>query len=624
MTTADVTTFDPPVRSTGHMLRKRIAETPDRRAYSYPVTDGTDETWTTLTWGEVGTQAAEVGAGLISLGVRAEQRVAIASTTRYEWALADYGIVFAAAATVTVFPTTLAEDVRFILDDSDSTVVFVEDADQLAKITGLRPELPKIHTVVVLDDAVPDDADPGWVISMDDLRRRGRERLGSHPGEIDARIDNTDLDDLATLIYTSGTTGRPKGVLLPHRVLVFEVLAMEGTMRRTSPEDTLTIDDKQFLWLPLSHVMGKLLLMMPVHLGFETAIDGRVDRIVSNLPVVRPTFMGSAPRIFEKAYNGIVTMMADDPGPLRIRERMFRWASRVGVKVFDADHGDGSTTATRWDRIQARLADRLVFSTVRERFGGRIRYFISGSAALNTDISRWFGAAGMIILEAYGMTESGGGSCLGMPNAYRTGRIGRPLDGVELRIAEDGEILFRCAGVMDGYHNNPEATAEALSEDGWMHTGDIGDMDEDGFVRITDRKKELFKTSNGKYVAPALIEAEFKGLCPVASNLVVIGEGRPYVSALVALDEDALLAWAGRTGVDGDYARVAADPRTRTLVQGYIDELNSSLNRWEQVKRFQILPRDLTVENAELTPSLKLRRKPVAANFADQVEANYP
>ncbi|WP_312977708.1 AMP-dependent synthetase/ligase [Corynebacterium sp.] len=624
MTTADVTTFDPPVRSTGHMLRKRIAETPDRRAYSYPVTDGTDETWTSLTWGEVGTQAAEVGAGLISLGVRAEQRVAIASTTRYEWALADYGIVFAAAATVTVFPTTLAEDVRFILDDSDSTVVFVEDADQLAKITGLRPELPKIHTVVVLDDAVPDDADPGWVISMDDLRRRGRERLNSHPGEIDARIDDTDLDDLATLIYTSGTTGRPKGVLLPHRVLVFEVLAMEGTMRRTSPEDTLTIDDKQFLWLPLSHVMGKLLLMMPVHLGFETAIDGRVDRIVSNLPVVRPTFMGSAPRIFEKAYNGIVTMMADDPGPLRIRERMFHWASRVGVKVFDADHGDGSTTATRWDRIQARLADRLVFSTVRERFGGRIRYFISGSAALNTDISRWFGAAGMIILEAYGMTESGGGSCLGMPNAYRTGRIGRPLDGVELRIAEDGEILFRCAGVMDGYHNNPEATAEALSEDGWMHTGDIGDMDEDGFVRITDRKKELFKTSNGKYVAPALMEAEFKGLCPVASNLVVIGEGRPYVSALVALDEDALLAWAGRTGVDGDYARVAADPRTRTLVQGYIDELNSSLNRWEQVKRFQILPRDLTVENAELTPSLKLRRKPVAANFADQVEANYP
>ncbi|WP_420099344.1 AMP-dependent synthetase/ligase [Corynebacterium sp.] len=627
MTTADTgnhTTFDPPVRSTGHMLRDRIAATPDRSAYSFPVTgsDGTD-TWTTLTWGEVGQQAAEVAAGLISSGIQPEERVAIACTTRYEWAVADYGIVYAAAATVTVYPTTLGEDVRYILSDSDSRLLFVEDADQYTKIAEMRDELPNIRTVVVMDNGVPDDVDPDWVISMDELRRRGRERLGSHPGEIDARIDDTDLDDLATLIYTSGTTGRPKGVLLPHRVLVFEILAMAGTMRRTDPNNILTIDDKQFLWLPLSHVMGKLLLMMPVHLGFETAIDGRVDRIVSNLPVVRPTFMGSAPRIFEKAYNGIVTMMADDPGPLLIKERLFHWASGVGVKVFEADHGDGSTTASRWDRLQARLADRLVFSTVRERFGGRIRFFISGSAALNSDISRWFGATGMMILEAYGMTESGGGSCLGMPNAYRTGRIGRPLDGVELRIADDGEILFRCAGVMDGYHNNPEATAEALDSDGWMHTGDIGDIDADGFVRITDRKKELFKTSNGKYVAPAPIEAEFKGLCPVASNLVVIGEARPYVSALVALDEDALSAWAQRTGVEGDYAAVAADPRTRELVQGYIDELNASLNRWEQVKKFQILPRDLTVEQAELTPSLKLRRKPVAANFADQVEANY-
>ncbi|WP_291479401.1 long-chain fatty acid--CoA ligase [Corynebacterium sp.] len=626
MTTTDIatTTFDPSVRSTGHMLRKRVTETPKRRAYSYPVTDGTgQETWKTLTWGEVGAQAAEVGAGLISLGVGPEQRVAIASTTRYEWALADYGIVYAAAATVTVFPTTLANDVRFILDDSDSTVVFVEDREQLAKISGLRGDLPKVNTVVVLDNDVPADADGDWVISMDELRRRGSARLDSHPGEIDGRIDDTDLDDLATLIYTSGTTGRPKGVLLPHRVLVFEILAMDDTMRRTSPDDMLTIDDKQFLWLPLSHVMGKLLLMMPVHLGFETAIDGRVDRIVSNLPVVRPTFMGSAPRIFEKAYNGIVTMIADDPGPLRVKERLFQWASRVGVKVFEADHGDGGTTVSRWERLQARLADRLVFSTVRERFGGRIRYFISGSAALNTDISRWFGAAGMMILEAYGMTESGGGSCLGMPGAYRSGRIGRPLDGVDLRIADDGEILFRCAGVMDGYHNNPEATAEALDADGWMHTGDIGDIDDDGFVRITDRKKELFKTSNGKYVAPAPIEAQFKGLCPVASNLVLIGEGRQYVSALVALDGDALTAWAQREGIDGDYARIAADPRTRDLVQGYIDELNTTLNRWEQIKTFQILPRDLTVEDAELTPSLKLRRKPVAAHFAEQVEANY-
>ncbi|MGP9722613.1 AMP-dependent synthetase/ligase [Corynebacterium sp. AOP40-9SA-29] len=638
MTTTDLTTFDPAIRSTGHLLRDRVAATPHRRAFSFPVPAGpgsagtagstdTDEKWTALTWAEVGKQAEEVGAGLISLGVQPENRVAIACTTRYEWALADYGIVYAAAATVTVYPTTLAEDVRFILNDSDSEIVFVEDADQLGKLTDMRAELPKIRTVILLEGEVPtdlpDDVSPSWVITMDELRARGRDRLATNPGEIDERIDSSDLNSLATLIYTSGTTGRPKGVLLPHRVLIFEVLSMAGTLERTSPGTNLTMDDKQFLWLPLSHVMGKLLLTMPLYIGFESAIDGRVDRIVQNLPVVQPTFMGSAPRIFEKAYNGIVTMMANEPGPLRIKERLFHWASRVGSKVFEADHGDGSVTASRFDRIQARLADRLVFSTIRERFGGRVRYFISGSAALNTDISRWFGATGMMILEAYGMTESGGGSCLGMPNAYRTGRIGRPLDGVELRIADDGEILFRCPGVMDGYHNNPEATAEALDEDGWMHTGDIGDLDADGFIRITDRKKELFKTSNGKYAAPALMEATFKGLCPVASNLVVIGEGRPYVSALVALDEDPLLAWAQREGVPGDYAKIAADSRTRDMVQGYIDELNSSLNRWEQIKRFQILPRDLTVEDAELTPSLKLRRKPVERNFPKQVEANY-
>ncbi|MGJ0182073.1 long-chain fatty acid--CoA ligase [Corynebacterium glyciniphilum] len=616
--------FDPPVRSTGHMLRNRVASTPHRRAYSFPVADRSgDDTWKTLTWGEVGAQASEVAAGLITLDVQPEDRVAIACTTRYEWALADYGIVYAAAATVTVYPTTLADDVVFIIDDSDSRVVFVEDADQLAKLSGLRSEIPKVHTVVLLDNQVPVDADPSWVITMNELRRRGQERLETHPGEIDARIDATDLDDLATLIYTSGTTGRPKGVLLPHRVLVFEVLTMDGTLHRTSPDEHITIDDKQFLWLPLSHVMGKLLLMTPVHIGFETAIDGRVERIVENLPIVRPTFMGSAPRIFEKAYNGIVTMMAEEPGPFGIREKLFHWASRVGTKVFEADYGSSGTTVSRWERAQARIADRLVFTRIRERFGGRIRYFISGSAALNSDVSRWFGAAGMTILEAYGMTESGGGSCLGTPGTYRTGVIGRPLDGMELRIADDGEILFRGAGVMDGYHNNPEATAEALDADGWMHTGDIGELDADGYVRITDRKKELFKTSNGKYVAPALMEARFKGLCPVASNLVVIGDGRPYVSALVALEEDTVMAWAEREGVAGDYTAVTADPRTRDLVQGYIDELNLSLNRWEQVKRFQILPRDLTVEDAELTPSLKLRRKPVAAHFAEQVEANY-
>lgn len=619
MTTA--VPIDPAIQSVGHMLRNRIRQTPDRRAYSYPVVagDGT-ETWTAVTWSELGTQAAEVAGGLMSMGIEPEERVAIASSTRYEWALANYGIMYASAATVTVYPTTVADDVSFILADSGSRVVFAEDREQVDKLLSLRDEIPDVQSVVLFSGDVPEELDaeaPGWVVTLDDLRERGRAYLADNPTAVDDRIDATRLEHLSTLIYTSGTTGRPKGVRLPHRVWVFEAHSAEATAR-SGPEEFLTIDDKQFLWLPLAHVMGKLLLVLPVHIGFETAIDGRIDKIIGNLAVVKPTFMGSAPRIFEKAYNGVATMMASEGG---VKEKLFHWASRTGVQVFDADHGVGSASA--WVRLQAKIGDRLVMSKIRERFGGNVNYFISGSAALNTDIARWFGAAGMPILEGYGLTETSAATCLTRPHIYRAGYVGRPMEGIEARIAEDGEVLIKGPGVMDGYHNNPEATAEVLDADGWFHTGDIGEMDNEGRVKITDRKKELFKTSNGKYVAPAQIEAKFKGLCPVASQLVVIGNDRPYVSALVTLDEDAVTAWAERSGVSGAYREIVAAPVTREMVQGYIDELNSHLNRWEQIKKFTVLHRDLGVEYQEITPSLKLRRKVIHEHFDKEITAHY-
>lgn len=607
-------TMDPEIQSVGHMLRRRIAETPDHRAYSFP---DENENWNAVTWAELGTQASEVGAGLIALGVDAEQRVAIACSTRYEWALANYGIMFASAATVTVYPTTIPEDVQFILDDSDAQVVFVEDEGQLEKVNALRDELPKVKHVVLLTGDRPDWVDREWVIGLDDLRARGTSHLSDNPDAIDERIDATRLEHLATLIYTSGTTGRPKGVRLPHRVWVFEAHSSDVTSN-SREEKMLTIDDKQFLWLPLAHVMGKLLLVLPVHFGFETAIDGRIDKIVSNLAVVKPTFMGSAPRIFEKAYNGIATMMATDGG---IKEKLFHWASRVCVQVFDADNGIGS--ASGWVRLQAKLGDKLVMSKIRERFGNNVRYFISGSAALNTDIARWFGAAGMQILEGYGLTETSAATCLTRPYIYRAGYVGPPMEGIEGKIAEDGEILLRGPGVMDGYHNNPEATAEVLEPDGWFHTGDIGEMDDEGRIRITDRKKELFKTSNGKYVAPAQIEAQFKGLCPVASQMVVIGNNRNFVSALITLDEDAITSWAERNNLRGDYVTLLSSSPVQGLIEGYIQQLNAHLNKWEQVKKFTILHRDLSVDYQELTPSLKLKRKVVDEHFAREIEAHY-
>jgi long-chain acyl-CoA synthetase len=473
------TTTDDRTPTVGHMLRSRVTTTPHRRAYTYPDLTSHARDWAVATWSRVGTDTREIAAGLIGLGVAPGDRVAIASTTRYEWVTATYGIMSAGAATVAVYPTTVAEDVLHIIGDSGARVVFVEDSAQLAKLLPLRDQLPRVHTVVVFDVDLTDRPD-GWVVTVDELRRDGQALLATDPDAVDRRVDGTGPDDLATLIYTSGTTGRPKGVLLPHRVWVGQVRAIADTVA-TEPTSgdapMLGIDDRQYLWLPLAHVMGKLMVLLPVHVGFETTIDGRVDRIVENLGVARPTFMASVPRIFEKAYAGIAATVAANPGPLRVRERLFRWASRVGVTVFDADHGDGSTTASRWVRLQARLADRLVFATVRERFGGNVRYFISGSAALNTGIARWFGAAGLPVLEGYGMTETNVAT-LGLPSVYEAGTVGTPLQGFEVRTADDGEILVRGPGVMAGYHGNPDETARALTGDGWLHTGDIGEVDD--------------------------------------------------------------------------------------------------------------------------------------------------
>ncbi|MGP9722612.1 AMP-dependent synthetase/ligase [Corynebacterium sp. AOP40-9SA-29] len=607
----------------GHLLRRRITDTPHRRAYTHPASTGgtagtasTDLGWTSVTWSQVGTHTDELAAGLITLGVNPGDRVAIASTTRYDWIIATYATMCAGAATVAVYPTTVAGDVRHIIGDSGSCVVFAEDACQLAKLTALRDDLPDVHTVIVFDNDLPDRPDD-WVVTLDELLQRGREHLREQPDAVVERTDATGPDDLATLIYTSGTTGTPKGVLLPHRVWVGQVRSIDQTVNG-GDAPLLGIDDKQFLWLPLAHVMGKLMILLPIHLGFETTVDGRIERIVDNIGTSRPTFMASVPRIFEKAYTGIATMTAEDPGPWRLRERLFHWASRVGVTAFEAGE-----EATRLQKFQARLADRLVFAKVRARFGGRIRYFISGSAALNSDVARWFGAAGLPILEGYGMTETNVAT-LGLPHTTRPGTVGAPLDGFDVRIADDGEILVRGPGVMAGYHDNPTQTAETLTDDGWLHTGDIGTLDEQGRLQVTDRKKELFKTSNGKYVAPAPTEARFKGLCPVASQIVVVGEARPYVTALISLDEAATTAWAQRTGVPGDYATITADPRTHGMVQGYVDELNTTLNPWEQIKRFRVLDRELSVDDQELTPSLKLRRRPVAKHFAADIAELYP
>ncbi len=449
------------------------------------------------------------------------------------------------------------------------------------------------------------------MITVADLDKLGDAHLADHPDAVDDRIAAIEPDHLCTLIYTSGTTGRPKGVRLLHKAWTYEGAAIEATR-------VLGPDDLQFLWLPLSHVFGADLLAVQLQIGFATAIDGRVDRIVDNLAVVRPTFMGAAPRIFEKAHARIVTMIAQEGGP---KAKLFNWAFAVGKQV-SALRQQGKEPG-RVLSAQFAVADKLVLSKIRERFGGRIRFFVSGAAALDKTLAEWFHAAGLLILEGYGLTETSAGTCLNQPDKYRLGTVGPAFPATQVTIAEDGEILVKGDGVMSGYHNKPDLTAEVLTEDGWFHTGDIGHFD-DEFLVITDRKKDLFKTSGGKYVAPQVIEGRFKTICPYASQFVVHGNDRNFVSALVTLDPDSIADWAEHNGMAGkSYAEIVTSDAARAMVQGYVDQLNAGLNRWETIKKFAILDRDLTVEGGEMTPSLKLKRKAVEDSYRDILDSMY-
>lgn len=591
--------------SVAHLFVDRVAASPRSEAFRFLRGDE----WTSVTWSEVGDRVRTLAAGLIALGIEPEQRVAVASTTRYEWVLADLAVMCAGAATTTVYPTTTAADVAFIVANSGSRVVVAEDEAQLAKLRAHRDELPDVHHVVLIDGTVPGD---DWVIGFDELAALGDRLLAESPTCVDDRIAGITPENLATLIYTSGTTGRPKGVRLPHSAWTYEAAAIDAV-------GILDADDLQYLWLPLSHVFGKILLTLPLQIGFATAVDGRVDKIVDNLAVVRPTFMGAAPRIFEKAHARILGTVESEGG---VKKKIFDWAMGVGLTASKARQS--GRPLSRMQQAQHALADRLVFRTIRERFGGRLKFFISGSAALDRTVAQWFDAVGIVVLEGYGLTETSAASLVNRPSAYQFGTVGWPIPGTDVKIAEDGEILVRGPGVMSGYHHNPEATAEALDPDGWFHTGDIGTIAADGFLRITDRKKDMFKTSNGKYVAPSAISATFKGLCPYVGEIIVHGEGKSYCVALISLDGEAIAEWATENGMaDTPLREIASAAPTVAMMSAYIDQLNAGLNRWEQIKRFTILERELTVENGEITPSMKLKRKKVVDNFADRISALY-
>nr|NLI51741.1 long-chain fatty acid--CoA ligase [Propionibacterium sp.] len=588
--------------SVGALFNRRVERSRHDEAFRAPRGDG----WASLTWAEAKEQVDTLAAGLLALGLEFEGRVAIASSTRLEWILLDLAINSAGGATTTIYPNTGPGDFAHIVSHSGSRFFVAENDTQLAKLTDNDALWTQVERVILIDGDAPDDR----VITWQQLLDAGRSRLAEDPGCVQRATDATGPDTLATLIYTSGTTGLPKGVELTHGSWVYEGEVVNAM-------HLIDAGKLQYLWLPLSHVFGKLLIAAQLSIGFASAVDGRPDQIVNGLGTTHPHFMCGVPRVFERVRNAVMTAAPRST----LKGRISRWSFSVGA-------------AARPYLIEGRpmpwqigapyrVADRLVFSKLRAKLGGNIEFLISGSAKLSSQVQQWFFSAGILIVEGYGMTETSAVACVNHPKTPRFGTVGPAIPGTTIRIAEDGEVLIKGPGIMRGYHKEPELTAEVLV-DGWLHTGDIGFLDSDGYLTITDRKKDLMKTSGGKYVAPQKVENAIAANIPYVSQSVAVGDGRKYVSALLTLDPVNLERWAKNHKREGlTYAELTQLPEIRASIDRFMARANSRLEPWETVKRYAILDHEFSVDEGTTTPSMKVRRSIITQQYGDIVESLY-
>jgi long-chain acyl-CoA synthetase len=558
----------------------------------------TDEGWQEISWEQADERVRDYANGLLARGVRKSDNVALLARNSLEWALVDFALARIGAVGIPVYASSSSRDVGYLLAHSESVAIVCEDAEQLAKVEAVTEELPSLKHVLTYHD-------------LEGLAAHGRDYAAAHPAALDEASAAVGEDELYTIIYTSGTTGPPKGCMLSNRNY-WEMASVVDRMPRY-----YRADDLMLLYLPLAHNYGRLMLLLGAKVGFTIALLADPLRVGEALPVVRPTVLPSVPRVYEKIYALVQSRFDEATGSKR---KLIDWALGVGREV--------SLLEARGARIPAglrakhRIADKLVFSKVREPLGGRLRMPGSGGAPLSTNIAEFFDSVGVRITEGYGLTECTTACSVNLPDRYRFGSVGQPLPGFEIRIAGDGEIEVRSATVFQGYYKDPEATAAVLGGNGWLKTGDIGELDEEGFLHITDRKKDILVTAGGKNVAPQNIENDLK-TSKYVSQALVLGDKRPYVSALLTLDPVEIGRWASEHGIDGDAAALAADARVHELLQSVVDDANRDRSRFEQVKRFVILPRDFTMEHGEITPTLKLRRRAVQEHFADDIEALY-
>ena len=540
--------------------------------------------WREVTWVEAARRVDEIANGLLSLGVRKGDAVAIVGSTRVEWALTDFALALIGAIVAPIYANSSAKDCAYILEHSESVAAVVEDEAQREKIDGERAALPRLERVITFAE-------------LDEVAASGREFAGRNPAALEDAIAAVNEDELFTYIYTSGTTGPPKGCMIRHRNY-YEMVAVVDRM-----ESVVRPGDVMLLYLPLAHNYGRLLHLTGAYVGYTIAFCPDPLRVGDVLPAVRPTILPSVPRVFEKVYTAVRGQFDQATG---VKRTLIDWALRVGYRASRLrQRGQALPPGLA---LQHRLADRLVFSKVKKRLGGRLRVGNSGGAPLAKEIAEFFHALDILILEGYGLTECTTAATVNRPDRFKFGTVGVPLPGVELRIAADGEILMRSETIFAGYYKNEAATREVLDEEGWLRTGDIGQLDDEGFLHITDRKKDIIVTAGGKNVSPQNLENALKS-APLVSQALVIGDRRPYLTALITIDPV-------------EAAKVPEVER-RARVEAIVDGVNRDRSRYEQIKRFDILPRDFSAEEGEITPTLKLKRRVCEQHFATEIDSLY-
>lgn len=572
--------------------------------------------WREVSWADYHVMVEEMATALIDLGLKPRDKIAIFASSRYEWTMIDTAALSQGIVVVPIYHTMTAEELQYILNDSGARMLFLENANLLKIFRECEKECPKIEKLFVFD--TPKSAATGQLsaVALTDLRATGKAKRAELASEWQTRLQALQITDPATVIYTSGTTGKPKGVLLTHLQVASEV-------NEAFPFCGVTHHDVSLTFLPYSHIFGRIELWGSLAFGFTLAFAESIEKIRANLGEVKPTIMMAVPRIFEKIYLAIQSQIESNP----LRKKMFSWALDIGRTIGQLKIARRPVPLRMIPSFE--IADRLVLNKVRDAFGGRLRFAVSGGAPLNPEIAQFFHACGVLVLEGYGLTETTAAVCVNTPFDYVFGTVGKPIGDVQIKIADDGEILLKSDKIMSEYYNNPEATKEAFV-DGWYKTGDIGEVLSSGQLKITDRKKDLIKTAGGKYVAPQKLEGMLK-MNPLLSQVHIHGDQRKFIAALITLDpanlrqfaKDKAMAVVPELSDKEGLAKLSQHPSVQDTVRKVVAETNSQLAGYETIKRFAILPQDFSIETGELTPSLKIKRKFVDTKYKKELDALY-